>query len=49
MRPSRWQGLVRFIDDGCIEFDSKTVKRAIPPIALNLKNAVFAGSDQAGL
>ncbi len=42
---SRWDGLTRFIDDGRIEIDSNVVERAIRPIALNRKNALFAGSD----
>ena len=42
---SRWQGLTRFLDDGRIEIDSNTVERSIRPIALNRKNALFAGSD----
>ena len=42
---SRWDGLTRFIDDGRIEIDSNVVERAIHPIALNRKNALFAGSD----
>ena len=42
---SRWDGLTRFIDDGRIEINSNVVERAIRPIALNRKNALFAGSD----
>lgn len=42
---SRWQGLTRFLDNGTIEIDSNVVERAIRPIALNRKNALFAGSD----
>ncbi|TIU95577.1 MAG: IS66 family transposase, partial [Mesorhizobium sp.] len=42
---SRWEGLSRFLDDGRIEIDSNTVERSIRPIALNRKNALFAGSD----
>src|SRR5450631_2714278 len=42
---SRWDGLCRFVDDGRIEIDSNVVERAIRPIALNRKNALFAGSD----
>jgi transposase len=42
---SRWDGLTRFIDDGRIEIDSNTVERSIRLIALNRKNALFAGSD----
>jgi len=43
---SRWEGLTRFIDDGRIELDNNTVERSIRPIALNRKNALFAGSDE---
>lgn len=43
-----WQGLVRFLDDGRIEIDSNTVERSMRPIALNRKNALFAGSDEGG-
>ncbi|SHG79862.1 IS66 family transposase [Bradyrhizobium erythrophlei] len=42
---SRWEGLTRFIDNGRIELDNNTVERSIRPIALNRKNALFAGSD----
>jgi transposase len=45
---SHWTGLARFIDDGRIEIDSNTVERSIRPIALNRKNALFAGSDEGG-
>jgi transposase len=42
---ARWDGLTRFLDDGRIEIDSNVVERSIRPIALNRKNALFAGSD----
>jgi hypothetical protein len=45
---SRWEGLCRFLDDGRIEIDTNTVERSIRPIALNRKNALFAGSDEGG-
>ena len=45
---SRWNGLTRFLDDGRIEIDSNVVERCIRPIALNRKNALFAGSDGGG-
>jgi len=45
---SRWSGLGRFLEDGRIEIDTNTVERAIRPIALNRKNALFAGSDEGG-
>ena len=41
-----WEGLVRFLGDGRLEMDTNTVERAIRPIALNRKNALFAGSDR---
>ncbi|MFC3673906.1 IS66 family transposase [Ferrovibrio xuzhouensis] len=41
----RWAGLSRFLEDGRVEIDSNVVERAIRPIALNRKNALFAGSD----
>jgi transposase len=45
---SRWSGLTRFLHDGRIEIDSNVVERSIRPIALNRKNALFAGSDGGG-
>lgn len=45
---SRWPGLIRFVDDGRIEIDNNVVERSIRPIALNRKNALFAGSDGGG-
>lgn len=38
-------GLGRFLTDGRIEVDNNTVERTIRPIALNRKNALFAGHD----
>lgn len=40
-----WGGLILFLDDGRIELDSNPVERTIRPIALNRKNALFAGHD----
>ena len=42
---SRSAGLSLFLDDGRIEIDNNVVERAIRPLALNRKNALFAGSD----
>ena len=42
---ARWNGLTLFLHDGRIEIDSNVVERAIRPIALTRKNALFAGSD----
>src|SRR5688572_8321925 len=40
-----WPGLVLFLDDGRLELDTNSIERAIRPIALGCKNALFAGSD----
>ena len=45
---TRWDGLTRFLDDGRIDLDSNAVERCIRPLALNRKNALFAGSDEGG-
>lgn len=42
---NQWEGLTRFLDDGRIEIDSNTVERSMRSIALNRKNALFAGHD----
>jgi transposase len=42
---NHWGGLTRFLDDGRIEIDSNTVERSIRPLALQRKNALFAGHD----
>ena len=40
-----WTGLCLFLTDGRVEMDNNTVERTIRPIALNRKNALFAGHD----
>lgn len=40
-----WNGLILFLNDGRIETDNNPVERTIRPIALNRKNALFAGHD----
>lgn len=45
---TRWEGLSRFLDDGRVDLDSNAVERSIRPLALNRKNALFAGSDEGG-
>ena len=42
------EGLVRFLEDGRIELDTNTVERAIRPICLSRKNALFASGDDGG-
>jgi hypothetical protein len=41
-------GLMRFLEDGRIELDNNTVERAIRPICLSRKNALFASGDDGG-
>jgi transposase len=41
-------GLLRFLDDGRIELDTNTVERAIRPLCLGRKNALFASGDDGG-
>ena len=45
---NRWDGLTLFLDDGRVERDSNTIERSTRPLALNRKNALFAGSDEGG-
>lgn len=45
---TRWDGLSSFLDNGSIDLDSNPVERSIRPLALNRKNALFAGSDEGG-
>jgi transposase len=41
-------GLERFLDDGRAEIDSNVVERAIRPVVLSRKNALFASGDDGG-
>ncbi len=43
-----WQGLQTFLTDGRVEIDSNNVENLIRPLALNRKNALFAGHDEGG-
>lgn len=40
-----WGGLVRFLDDGCIELDTNIVERLMRPAGAHPQNALFAGHD----
>ena len=42
---ARRHGLCLFLEDGRVDIDNNTVERAIRPLTLNRKNALFAGSD----
>ena len=41
-----WDGLRLFLEDGRVELDSNAVENRIRPLALNRKNALFAGHDE---
>jgi transposase len=43
-----WNGLQTFLTDGRVEIDSNKVENLVRPIALNRKNALFAGHDEGG-
>ena len=43
---NHWEGLQTFLTDGRVESDSNRVESLIRPIALNRKNALFAGHDE---
>ncbi len=43
---NRWEGLALFAGDGRVEMDSNLVENQIRPLALNRKNALFAGHDE---
>jgi len=45
---NHWDGLILFLDDGRLELDTNTVERAMRPVALGRKNALFAGADSGG-
>ena len=45
---NHWAGLQTFLKDGRVEMDSNPVENLIRPIALNRKNALFAGHDEGG-
>lgn len=42
-----WDDLTFYLDDGRIEMDTNAVERAMRPIKLDAKNALFAGCDES--
>ncbi len=46
---NHWDGLQTFLQDGRVEKDSNRVENPIRPIALDRKNALFAGHDEGGV
>jgi transposase len=45
---SRWEALLRYVDDGYIEIDNNAAERSLRTVALGRKNYLFAGSDAGG-
>ena len=45
---NHWSGLILFLADGRMELDTNTVERAMRPVALGRKNALFAGANSGG-
>lgn len=45
---SRWDALVRYIEDGHVEIDNNAAERSLRGVALGRKNYLFAGSDAGG-
>jgi len=45
---NHWDGLILYPDDGRLEMDTDTVERAMRPVAVGRKNALFAGADSGG-
>jgi len=45
---SRWDQLLRYVDDGTIEIDNNAAERTLRAVALGRKNYLFAGSDAGG-
>ena len=43
---NHWNGLIEFLHDGRLELDTNIVERAMRPVALGRKNALFAGFPQ---
>ena len=46
---NHWNGLHTFLTDGRLEIDNNRVENLIRPIAINRKNALFAGHDEGGI
>jgi transposase len=45
---TRWEALIRYVDDGRLEIDNNAAERALRAVVLGRKNYLFAGSDAGG-
>jgi hypothetical protein len=44
----RWDGLVRYCDNGALSIDNNLSERMVRPVAIGRKNYLFLGSDNGG-
>ena len=44
----RWDGLVRYCENGALSIDNNLSERSIRPVAIGRKNYLFMGSDNGG-
>ena len=45
----RWEALMRYCDDGCLEIDNNAAERSFRAAALARRNHLLAGSDRSGV
>ena len=45
---SRWDALLRYLDNGRIEIDNNAAERALRAVAIGRKNYLFMGADSGG-
>ncbi len=44
----RWDGLVRYCENGALSIDNNLSERSVRPVAIGRKNYLFMGSDNGG-
>ncbi len=44
----RWDGLIRYCEDGMLSIDNNLSERMVRPVAIGRKNYLFLGSDNGG-
>lgn len=45
----RWDGLLRYCEDGILSIDNNLSERMVRPVAIGRKNYLFLGSDNGGM
>ena len=46
--PSRWDALIRYVEDGWLSIDNNLAERLIRGVAVSRKNFLFLDSDRGG-